>query len=95
MAHGVKLAVVYVGHYDEINELPPGELERACICTERGEVFIGVGDNWQLMFPGYITKNTVAQLNAVTPPNEGCLGYVKANHRLYFWDGSVWRQIRY
>ena len=43
----------------------------------------------------YWKTTTIAELLAIIPTNEGDLGYSLENHRMYFWDGSEWRQIRF
>lgn len=39
--------------------------------------------------------DTLAELNALVDVKEGSTGYAKDTHRLYFWDGAAWRQIRF
>ena len=43
----------------------------------------------------YWKTTTTAELLATVPDHEGDLGYSLENHRMYFWDGSAWRQIRF
>ena len=43
----------------------------------------------------YIHCDTVAEMDAQTQWPEGSLAYVHSNHRMYFWDATTWRQIRY
>ena len=42
----------------------------------------------------YFWCDTLAELESIRC-DEGTLGYAKSTHRLYFWDGTEWRQIRY
>ena len=42
----------------------------------------------------YYWCDTLTELESINC-TEGSMGYVKSTHRLYFWAGTEWRQIRY
>lgn len=91
----MRLAVVYVGPEDPMEDLPPGNEERLCVHHDNGSIHTGVNGQWTLVFPGYYIRDTLVELQAITSAHEGCLGYAKDTHRLYFWDSALWRQVRY
>lgn len=63
--------------------------------TLQGRRYWCSGTKWIQVSPGYYRVETPAEL-PLTGLVEGDLGYVAGTtHRLYFWDGSDWRQIRY
>ena len=58
---------------------------------------VATGDPWYRCFYGlrYYHTDTEAEMESLISVGDGDLCFTHDTKRLHFWDGTVWRQLRY